>query len=129
VDATLTVTQPKSGKREVLPLNAVAHALLASLPQTHEVVFPNVPSDMSNAFRRLVRKAGLPADITFHCLRDTYVSRLAPYCAAPTLMALARHRNFATTQRYLKVDERHLRHAVEHLSGDSEYLTVTKTEM
>ena len=128
VDATLTVTQPKSGKREVLPLNAVAHALLASLPQTHDVIFPNMILNLGRSFKQLVKKAGLPSDITFHCLRDTYVSRLAPYCAGPTLMALARHRNFSTTQRYLKVDERHLRQAVERLSDDSYSLTVTETE-
>jgi len=128
VDASLQVTQPKSGKREVLPLNAVAYALLASLPQTADVIFPAMPVDMSGMFKRLVAKAGLPGNITFHCLRDTYVSRLAPYCAAPTLMALARHRNFATTQRYLRVDERHLRQAVERLSGETERLTVTRTD-
>jgi integrase len=102
VDASLQVTQPKSGKREVLPLNAVAHALLAGLPRVADVVFPDMPQDMSNAFRRIANRAGLPVDITFHCLRDTYISRLAPYCAEPTLMALARHRNFGTIQRYLK---------------------------
>jgi integrase len=128
VDASLQVTQPKSGRREVLPLNNVAHALLAELPQTHDVIFPAMPVDMTNVFRRLVKRAKLPSDITFHCLRDTYISRLAPYCAAPTLMALARHRNFTTTQRYLRVDEQHLRHAVDRLSGDFESLTVTKTE-
>lgn len=128
VDATLTVTQPKSGKREVLPLNNVAHTLLAELPQTHDVVFPEMPKNMSEVFKRWATRAGLPNDVTCHCLRDTYISRLAPYCAGPTLMTLARHRNFATTQRYLRADERHLRQAVERLSSDSESLTVTKTE-
>ena len=43
-------------------------------------------------------------------------------------MTLARHRNFNTTRRYLRVDERHLRQAVERLSGNSQDLTVTLTE-
>jgi integrase/recombinase XerD len=128
VDASLQVSQPKSGKREVQSLNNVAHTLLASLPQTADVAFPGMQTDMSNAFKRLVKKAGLPADITFHCLRDTYISRPAPYCAGPTLMALARHQNFATTQRYLRIDERHLRQAVERLSDNSESPTVAKIE-
>ena len=128
IDATLTVSQPKSGKREVLPLNAAAHTLLAGLPRTADVVFPDIPVNLGRAFKRRVVKAGLLGDVTFHCLRDTYISRLAPYCSAPSLMALARHRDFSTTQRYLKVDERHLRQAVERLSGDSESLTVTKIE-
>jgi hypothetical protein len=33
----------------------------------------------------------------------------------PTLMRLARHRSFVTTQRYLKLDEAHLRDAVVKL--------------
>jgi integrase len=127
VDGSLLVTQPKSGQREVLPLNAIAHAILSGIPQTHDVIFPNMPKDMTHLFLRLRRKAGLPDDITFHCLRDTYISRLAPYCAAPTLMTLARHRNFSTTQRYLRVDEHHLRMAVERLADNSKYRTVMKT--
>ena len=71
VDASLLVSQPKSNMREVLPLNNAAHSLLLGLPQTHDVIFPNMSSDMSNIFKRLVKKAGLPSDITFHCLRDT----------------------------------------------------------
>jgi integrase len=53
--------------------------------------------------------------VTFHCLRDTYISRLAPHVSVPTLMRLARHRSLSTTQRYLKFDEDHLREAVERI--------------
>lgn len=127
VDADMVVTWPKSGRREVLPINETAYGVLASLPQTHDVVFPEMPADMSKAFMRCVHKAGLPREVTFHCLRDTYISRLAPYCAAPTLMALARHRSLNTTRRYLRIDERHLRQAVERLNPQTEDITVTKT--
>ena len=127
VDAHLVVTRPKSGRREVLPLNDTAYSVLASLPQTHEVVFPEMPVQMSRVFRRWVHKAGLPSTITFHCLRDTYISRLAPYCAAPTLMALARHRSLDTTRRYLHIEERHLRQAVEHLNPQTGKATVART--
>jgi len=78
------------------------------------------------SFKRLVARARLPSDITFHCLRDTFVSRLATRVSAPTLMTLARHRNFSTTQRYLKVSDRHLRDAVEGLIGEST-VTITGT--
>jgi len=66
------------------------------------------------------------SDITFHCLRDTYISRLAPYCAVPTLMVLARHRSLNTTRRYLHIEERHLRQAVERLNPQPEEPTVTR---
>jgi integrase len=127
IDADLVVSRPKSGRREVLPLNDTAYTVLASLPQTHDVIFPDMPPDLSKRFTRLLRKAGLPSDITFHCLRDTYISRLAPYCAAPTLMALARHRSLNTTRRYLKIEERHLRQAVERLNPQSADATVART--
>ena len=82
-----------------------------------DVIFPDMPASMSTMFKRLAKKAGLPADITFYCLRDTYISRLAPYCTGPILMALARHQQFRSTQRYLKIEDRHLRQAVERLSS------------
>lgn len=64
-------------------------------------------------------KAGLPGEITFHCLRDTYISRLAEHVTTPTLMALARHRDYRTTRRYVQVDGAHLRAAVERLTGEA----------
>lgn len=127
IGAHLVVTRPKSGRREVLPLNNTAYSVLASLPQTHDVVFPEMPEGLSTIFVRWVRKAELPSDITFHCLRDTYISRLAPYCAAPTLMALARHRSLNTTRRYLRIEERHLRQAVERLNPQPDGTTGTRT--
>jgi integrase len=127
IDADLVVSRPKSGRREVLPLNDTAYSVLASLPQSPVVVFPGMPADLSSVFTYWIRKAGLPSDITFHCLRDTYISRLAPYCAAPTLMALARHRSLNTTRRYLRIDERHLRQAVERLNPQPDDATVART--
>ena len=110
----LTVTRPKSGKREALPLNQAAFSVLAALPQDGPRLFPGLPVKLSNSFVRYALKAGL-VDVTFHCLRDTYISRLAPQCTTPTLMALARHRDYRTTQRYIRIDGAHLRAAVDTL--------------
>jgi len=122
-DGTLTVTQPKSGKRETIPLNTTAYAVLVEAGRTGELVFPSLPKGMSVTFARYVRKAGLGASaadalegVTFHCLRDTFVSRLAVNANPATIMALARHRDFRTTQRYLRLDDHHLRQAVETLA-------------
>lgn len=127
---TLTVTRPKSGKREVLPLNQTARKALASVERTGPLVFPTLPSKLSDLFIRYARKAGLEG-VTFHCLRDTFISRLAPHVSATTLMTLARHRDLRTTRRYLKVEDAHLREAVGRLSHpetDSGTVTQTVTE-
>ncbi|MDE2483856.1 MAG: tyrosine-type recombinase/integrase [candidate division NC10 bacterium] len=123
---SLTVTRPKSGKREQLPLDPTAWRLLASLERTGPLVFPRIPSKLSDLFIRYVKKAGLEG-VTFHCLRDTFISRLAldPQVSVPTVMRLARHRNYQTTRRYLRIDEAHLKAAVERLPqtgiGDGMY--------
>lgn len=89
---------------------------LAGLPQTGPLVFPSMPGKVSDFFGRIAEGAGLKG-VTFHCLRDTYISRIAPHVSTPTLMDLARHRDYRTTRRYVRVDEAHLRAAVERLAG------------
>lgn len=124
---TLLVTRPKSKQREVIPLNSTAFALLAELKQEGPLLFPRLPKKMSDLFIRYVKKAGLE-DVTFYCLRDTYISRLAPHCTTPTLMALARHRDYRTTRRYVRVDGDHLRQAVENLVPDDPFSNGTVTQ-
>ena len=109
----LTVTAPKSGQREVIHLNRVSWDLLARLPKDGSTLFPTLRADFSRVFARKARSVNL--DVTFHCLRDTFISRLAPHVSGPVLMQLARHRDFRTTRRYLKVDGQHLREAIEKL--------------
>ena len=113
--ATLTVTRPKSGKVETIPLNATARGVLGALERTSPLLFPTLPKKLTDLFIRYAHKAGL-AGVTFHCLRDTYISRLACHVSTPTLMALARHRDYRTTRRYVRVDGAHLREAVERLA-------------
>ena len=124
--SALTVTRPKSTQHEVLPLNSTAFAVLAALPQDGPLLFATMPTNMSRTFVRAAHKAGIP-DITFHCLRDTYISRLAPHCTTPVLMALARHRAYSTTRRYIQIEGVHLRQALEHLVPATEDATVTQT--
>ena len=125
---TLLVTRPKSKQRESIPLNAVAFAILAALEQEGPLLFPTMPKKMSDLFIKYVRKAGIEG-ATFHCLRDTYISRLAQTCNTPTLMALARHRDYKTTRRYVRIDGAHLKQAVEQLvpSPENDSLTGTTT--
>ena len=122
--STLTVTAPKSGQLEVLPLNRTAADLLRFLTKDGSVIFPMIPGDFSRRFAKIARAVNL--NVTFHCLRDTFISRLAPHVSGPVLMQLARHRDFRTTRRYLKVDGEHLREAVRRLdSTTSRDLSIT----
>ena len=123
---SLTVTRPKSKKLETLPLNRTAKALLASLERTGPMVFPGLPIGLSNRFSERAQKTGLQ-HVTFHSLRDTYISRLAPHVSATTLMTLARHRDLRTTRRYLKIEEHHLRTAVETLNETGTQTGTEKT--
>ncbi len=83
--------------------------------RTGPLVFPTLPKKLSDLFVRYARKAGLN-EVTFHCVRDTFISRLAPHVSTPTLMALARHRDYRTTRRCVQVDGAHLREAVERIA-------------
>lgn len=85
------------------------------MERTSPLVFPSLPVKLSDLFIRYARKAGL-SGVTFHCLRDTYISRIAAHVSTPSLMALARHRDYRTTRRYVQVDADHLRAAVERLN-------------
>ena len=82
------------------------------------MIFPTLPKKLTDLFIRYAEKANL-TDVTFHCLRDTYISRLAPHVSTPTLMALARYRDYRTTRCYVQVDGDHLRAAVERLTEHS----------
>ncbi len=118
VRGTMTVTRPKSKKPESLPLNKTAKGVLASLERSGPLVFPTLPKQLTNLFIRYARRAGL-GDVTFHCLRDTFISRLAPHVTTPTLMELARHRDYRMTKRYVKFDGDHLMAAVERLNPEA----------
>ncbi|MBZ0160972.1 MAG: site-specific integrase [bacterium] len=124
--SVLTVTRPKSGKPESLHLTATAKGLLASLERTGPLLFPTMPTRLTTLFTRYTKKVGLP-DVTFHCLRDTFISRLAPHTSVPSLMQLARHRDYRTTRRYVKVDDATLKAALAHLD-ENETGTHTGTE-
>ncbi len=124
---SLIVTRPKSGKAETIPLNTTARTVLASLERTAPVIFPTLPRKLTDVFIKYAEKAKL-TDVTFHCLRDTFISRLAPHVSTPTLMALARHRDYRTTRRYVQVDGKYLRDAVECLNPGAS-ATTSATEV
>lgn len=56
---------------------------------------------ITHAFKKLVKKAGLPPSITLHSLRHTYITHLMEAGVNPRrVQELAGHRDFSTTWRY-----------------------------
>jgi integrase len=70
----LQVTNHKTGKRVVIPLNSAACALLGALPQAGPLLFPTLPWTFSAVVRTAAQQAGLPGRI-WHRLRMTYLAR------------------------------------------------------
>lgn len=62
------------------------------------------PDSVTRAFRKIMRRAELPRDITLHSLRHTYITHLVEKGVNPRrVQYLAGHARFATTERYLHV--------------------------
>lgn len=51
-------------------------------PQEGPLLFPTLPKKLSDLCIRYAKKAGLK-DVAFHCLRDTFISRIAPIMGCP----------------------------------------------
>jgi|GEM_PF-2870008 len=67
---------------------------------------------IEKAFRSACKRAAL-LDVTFHDLRRTYLTRLAPHCDPKTLQALGGHADITTTMKhYLGTSEERMRAAV-----------------
>ncbi|MFI5342132.1 MAG: tyrosine-type recombinase/integrase [Candidatus Methylomirabilales bacterium] len=112
----MTVLRGKGQRTEHVPLNSDAVAILRGLERTSPLVFPTLPSHLSDLFKRYAVKAKLE-DVTFHTLRHTFVSRLVQ-AGVPLRMVqvLARHSNIEVTERYAHLADSHTRDAVERLT-------------
>lgn len=78
------------------------------------------PNQVSMAFRRRRREAGLPKGISIHTLRATFACHLiAKGVNIYTVSKLLGHSSVKVTERhYLALDPAHLRDAVNHLNFD-----------
>jgi integrase len=89
------ITETKNGAPKVVHLNDTAFAALESLPRPldkSQPLFPFGPNQVSVAFLRAVRRAGIE-DFHLHDLRHTYLSYQAMSGAqGRTLQELAGHR-------------------------------------
>jgi len=75
----------KNGRAQCIPLSVLVLSILDRQPRVHECIFvqrrgcrpqPLRPQSVSHAFKRAVRKAGLPQEVHFHTLRKSFGSLL-----------------------------------------------------
>jgi integrase len=89
----------------VRPLSNAACDLLRGLPRMGARVFPasrgEAPMSFTKHWTRIAKAAGLPADVTPHTLRHSFVSiEKDLYYSDSTVGALVGHRNSTMTGRY-----------------------------
>lgn len=118
------VRSPKSGRDEVIPMNAEARKVLENQPRTDSpYVFPGQDgkqrAEVRRAVNRIKDKVGLPEDFRpLHGLRHTYASLLASSGKADlySIQHLLRHGDPQTTMRYAHLRDEALKR-VSNLGG------------
>jgi integrase len=102
----------KGFRGEVLPANELAMHQPMSLPCRCSKIWQTGP-------RPRDRRAGLGDRYKAHAVRASYITALAHVAAGGVVMQLARHKAWATTQKYLKVADKAKRAAVEQMGASS----------
>jgi integrase len=104
---TARLTDTKTG-RSIRPLPHAACDVLKSMPRTADRTFPasRGGADTVLSFKkfwpRIAQLGGLPADITPHTLRHSFMSLAADLgFSEPTIAALVGHKGRSVTSRYL----------------------------
>lgn len=98
--------RPKPGSARVIGLSKKLANIFKGLPRGGRFVFggdrPLMAADgVGHAFKKLVRRAGLPESITLHSLRHSYITHLMEAGVNPRrVQELAGHQDMSTTWRY-----------------------------
>jgi integrase len=122
------VTNTKSGKDRVIPLNQAARFALESVKQTGQRVFD--VDWMKVAWSAALRDAKID-DFGFHDLRHTAATRLADAGTdAFTIAAILGHSTIQMSARYTHATDERKRRAVERMSGSQNpgHIPVTQLE-
>jgi len=122
-EGEIKITESKSGKGRIIPLNSVVFSLLSVVKSKNggsEYVFPNPKTgkpyvDIKRAFNSARRKACIE-DFHFHDQRHVFASRLVSNGVdLNRVRELMGHASIVTTQRYLHSLKEEKREAVEIL--------------
>lgn len=109
----------KMGKRRSIPINDTLLAMLREWPPPHTGrIFPDLgPNQVTMAFRRLRRRAGLPEGTSVHTLRATFATHLIERGSNIYVVSrLLGHSSVKVTERYyLALDPEFVKSAVNSL--------------
>ena len=111
----LIFKQKKTGSQEYLDISPQAADLLGERGDENVQIFQDIhsPSVTNQVIRRLVLRAGINKDITFHCARHTFaVMMLDIGTDIYTVSKLLGHKMINTTQIYAKVLDKNKQKAV-----------------
>lgn len=112
-----TLTDTKSGKPRLVPLNEAAIAALKAVPPRLDTdrFFPFAPLDLTRAFGRAVDSAGI-TDFHLHDCRHTFASWQSMAGVTPRgLQELLGHADGRMTMRYSHLSDAYLRAAVDRV--------------
>jgi integrase len=126
----VTLASTKNGEARHIYLNATAMETLRALPVriNDERLFPFGPWQITMAFRRAVKRAGLQ-DFRLHELRHTFASYQAMAgVQARGLQALLGHKDNRMTMRYSHLADAYLRDAVEKVNIGSDLKTESDSQ-
>jgi integrase len=122
------ILEQKNGKEETIPLHGKAAAVLDDLkegaadscvfggPGTHSGTrnIEAFRNNLSRAFRRYKKAAGIERPISLHSLRHGFCTALAEAGkSAATIKELARHASIETSMIYVKMSNEHLKKEME----------------
>jgi integrase len=135
---TAVLGDTKSG-RSMRPLSVAACAALQNFPHFGDLVFPAtrgggnvIMSGFKKLWKRIAKLGGLPADVTPHVLRHSFVSLAADLgYNEPVIAALVGHKGRSVTSRYLHSADTVLLAAADKIADRSAQLMdlrITKIE-
>lgn len=120
------ILEQKNNQEQTIPLHRKADQILGEVPHEGEFVFggPGTKDEprnitafrnnLSRAFLRYRREAGIRDGISLHSLRHGFCTALAEAGkSAATIKELARHASVDTSMIYIKMSNEHLRREVD----------------
>jgi len=120
VEEAALLRDTKSGKDETVALSKNAIKVLneqLELNLKSLYVFPGKDGEQRKEFRKswqtILKRAGIQ-NFRFHGLRHNFASQLAknPEISSNALQTIMRHKDFKTTQRYITIEKKDIKNAV-----------------